>query len=172
MEGAGASVKFGLAGLVAGATTAWATDRAWVYLSPYLAPGGHAPVTHSALVAVTSGAVVSLMIYAGDVGLESVIDMGSDPLFRTTYYQAAFIGSSTARTAISSVHHVLGSLLSAKAAAPPSTPGGSKPAPTPKGPLGWGEGPGPVIPPPPHMSRKMRAVPSCQSGMNCGAIML
>lgn len=176
MEGAGASVKFGLAGLAAGATTAWVTDRAWNFVSPYVNMGGRGAVTQSALTAVAAGALASVMIFAGDRALESVVDMGNDPLFRTTYYQAAFLGSSTARSAVSNVQVVLGSLVT------PSSPSGAPPTQgpmkyTPPPPKGYGGGVGPVmqapdISPAPPAPQQRRAVPSCQSGMSCGAIML
>jgi hypothetical protein len=166
MEGAGASVKFGLAGLAAGASTAWVTDRAWNFVSPYVNMGGRGAVTQSALTAVAAGALASVMIFAGDRALESIVDMGNDPLFRTTYYQAAFLGSSTARSAVSNVQVVLNSVVapSTLGILPPPSQGPVKYTPPP--PKGYGGGVGPV------MQAPRRAVPSCQSGMSCGAIKL
>lgn len=178
MEGAGASVKFGLAGLAAGATTAWVTDRAWNYVSPYVNFGGRGAVTQSALTAVAAGALASVMIFAGDRALESVVDMGNDPLFRTTYYQAAFLGSSTARAAVSNVQVVLGSVITPPASSgAPLTPAQGPVKYTPPPPKGYGGGVGPVMqqpenPPAMSIPPMNRAVPKCQSGMSCGAIML
>jgi hypothetical protein len=173
MEGAGGSIKFGLAGLVAGASTAWVTDRAWNYLSPYISSGSRGAVTQSALSAVAAGALASVMIYGGDKALEMVMDMGPDPLFRQTYYQAAFLGSSTARSAVSSVQIVLGTLITPPAA-PVATRVQTAAAPYTAPPkAGYGEGVGPVMQPPPMaMATQRRAVPNCSAGQNCGSIML
>lgn len=178
MEGAGASVKFGLAGLAAGATTAWVTDRAWNFVSPYVNMGGRGAVTQSALTAVAAGALASVMIFAGDRALESVVDMGNDPLFRTTYYQAAFLGSSTARAAVSNVQVVLGTIITPPSSSGvPMTPAQGPVKYTPPPPKGYGGGVGPVMqqpenPPAMSIPPMSRAVPKCQSGMSCGAIML
>lgn len=165
-------MKFGLAGLAAGASTAWVTDRVWNYLGPMIPTAGHGVVTHAALVAVAAGSLTSLMIFAGDRALETMIDMTNDPLYRTTYYQAVFLGSSTARSALSNVQVVLGTLLTPPSSGIPAGSGGpAKYTPPPKG--GYG-GVGPVMQQPQAtpVATMQKAVPSCQSGMSCGAIML
>lgn len=168
MEGAGASLRYGLAGLIAGSSTGWMTDKVYAYISPHLTAPKGTTLTLSALNAVVGGALVSVMIFAGDRVLESVVDMDADPLFRTTFYQSAFLGSSTARMAVANVQAVWSSLMPAGKAGGPMA---YNPMPVAKNnPV---QEPGPVMQPPlrePPMQR--RATPSCQSGTSCGSIML
>lgn len=168
MEGAGASLRYGLAGLIAGSSTGWVTDKVYGYISPHLTLTRGTNLTSSALSAVVGGALVSVMIYAGDRVLESVVDMDADPLFRSTFYQSAFLGSSTARMAVSNVQAVWSSLM------PATQKGGPmqyNPMPVAKNnPV---QEPGPVMQP--GLSQapvQRRATPSCQSGTSCGSIML
>lgn len=169
MEGAGASLRFGLAGFVVGASTGWATDRVYGFIAPHLQSSTpRSTMTQSALTAVVGGALVSVMMYAGDRVLESVMDMAGDPLFRMTYYQSALLGSSTARMTISNIQGVLSSVV-------PSGSSGSlmKNSPMPVSKQTPMQEPGPVMQPPaqaPQMQRK--AIPSCAAGSSCGSIML
>lgn len=168
MEGAGASLRYGLAGFVAGSSTGWATDKVFGLIAPHLTMGTQrSTVTQAALSAVVGGAIASVMIYAGDRVLESVVDMDADPLFRTTFYQSAFLGSSTARMVVSNVQSVWSSLMLAHKGGPMAY----NPMPVAKNnPV---QEPGPVMQPnvmPPPTQR--RATPSCQSGTSCGSIML
>lgn len=163
-------MKFGLAGFVAGSSTGWVTDKVYGVIAPHLT--GSSPrstLTQSALTAVVGGALASVMIYAGDRVLESVMDMSGDPLFRTTFYQSAFLGSSTARMTISNVQAVFNALTAMKSSGGPAP---YAPMPVGKNPM---QEPGPVMQPPqkvyePPMQR--RATPSCQAGTSCGSIML
>ena len=175
MEGAGASLRYGVAGLLAGSSTAWVTDKVYGYVAPQLIRTGSPSLTQSALTAVVGGAFVSVMIYAGDRVLESVVDMDADPLFRSTFYQSAFLGSSTARMAVANVQDIwtraLGMARSAEGQKPFMPVAKNNPV----------QGPGPALPPETpylaphgqvHQPPQRRATPSCQSGTSCGSIML
>lgn len=168
MEGAGASLRYGLAGLIAGSSTGWVTDKVYGYISPHLTLTRGTNLTSSALSAVVGGALVSVMIYAGDRVLESVVDMDADPLFRSTFYQSAFLGSSTARMAVSNVQAVWSSMMPT-----PQKGGPMQYNPMPVAKNNPVQEPGPVMQPglsQPPVQR--RATPSCQSGTSCGSIML
>lgn len=172
MEGAGASIKFGLAGIAIGSATAFVTDKVYGMIAPKLT-GTSGAVGQGLLTAVVGGALASVMIFAGDRVLESLMDMGGDPLFRTTYYQAAFLGSGTARMAVSNFQGVLNSVM--PKAAPVVSPmasdkqASSKEIPYTPMPVNMGIGPQMQLP---QTSGKSRKTPGCAAGMNCGSIML
>lgn len=163
-------MRYGLTGFVAGSSTAWATDKVYGYVAPHLIRTGSPSITQSALTAVVGGAFVSVMIFAGDRFLESVVDMDADPLFRTTFYQSAFLGSSTARRVVADVQDIWNRVLLIGK----TTNGPAPYAPMPVG-KNPAQEPGPVMQPPPKIydqPMQRRATPSCQSGTSCGSIML
>ena len=172
MEGAGASIKFGLAGIAIGSATAFVTDKVYGMIAPKLM-GTSGAVGQGLLTAVVGGALASVMIFAGDRVLESMMDMGGDPLFRTTYYQAAFLGSGTARMAVSNFQGVLNSVMpkAAPAVSPKPDQQPSRELPYTPMPVNMGIGPQMGLPPS-SASGKARKTPGCAAGMNCGSIML
>lgn len=164
-------MRYGLSGFVAGSSTAWVTDKVYSYVAPQLIRTGSPSITQSTLTAVVGGAFVSVMIFAGDRLLESVVDMNADPLFRMTFYQSAFLGSSTARMAVANVQDIWNRVLVI------GKTGSGGPAPYAPMPVGKNpmQEPGPVMQPPPKVYEppmQKRATPSCQAGTSCGSIML
>ena len=163
-------MKFGLAGFVVGSSTGWVTDKVYGLVSPHLMSATpRSNVMQSALNAVVGGALVSVMVFAGDRVLESVMDMGNDPLFRTTYYQSAILSSSTARMVMGNIQATLNGII-------PTVSGksGQMPyAPMPVSKKNPDQEPGPVMQGPPSTGPMMkRAIPSCAAGSTCGSIML
>lgn len=171
MEGAGNAIRYGLAGIAVGTTTGFVTDKVYhMLLAPNLQVSGN--ISRAALTAVAAGSLASLMIFGGAQALEMIVDVGSDPLFMTTYYQSAFFSQSTARIAISSLQQVLASAI--PQSAPKQQQGPPPPAPAHAKPY---EGLGPAQIPHQASSPAVNftphpAVPSCGQGTVCGAIVL
>lgn len=171
MEGAGGSIKFGLAGIAVGSATAFVTDKVYGMIAPSLM-GKSGAVGQGLLTAVVGGALASVMIFAGDRVLESMMDMGGDPLFRTTYYQAAFLGSGTARMAVANFQGVLSSLMPKNTPVAAPTPDKQSSREMPYTPMPVNVGLGPQMGMPPATPSGKTRTPGCAAGMNCGSIML
>lgn len=172
MEGAGNAIRYGLAGIAVGTLTGFVTDKVYqMALAPQLQVSGN--ISRAALTAVVAGSLASVMLWGGAQVLETVVDVGNDPLFMTTYYQSAFFSQSTARIAISSLQQVVASGMPQSA---PKQQQGSAPPPPAQAKAYEGLGPAHMPQSPAHSPAmnytQMSAVPSCGQGTVCGAIVL
>lgn len=118
-------VKFGVGGIVIGATTAFVTDMVYQQVMAQVAPSVGTrlgSIGFAATQVVLAGSLSAVMVYGGDQVLSSIAGGSIDPLFHVIYYQTAVMTMGTAAVAMRSVSSIWVNLLSGISAPPTPKP--------------------------------------------------